>query len=372
MKLTTRRTYQPTTVLLPHRALRNIYVRELAHGYASLGVQPIHGPENLFESDFVPDLLHLHWPEEVYRAPQEGSLDCRISRFLDRLDRLRDHGTRIIWTVHNLKPHETASAGAEHDVYQAVIDRAHVIHHHCALSERLLSDHYRMPEGQTSIVVPHGHYLSYPNDMTREQARASLGLDESKFVFLHFGQIRDYKGLDLVENAFRKLRLRRKHLVVAGRVGLSKAFSTRARFRVRRAMARQTTYLLDSVRNDEVQRFFLACDAVVLGHIGGLNSGVAVLAMTFGKPVVGPGLGCIGWLLSQGSNVSYDYGNRALEHAMEAATRIDLEAASEHNKRTSAGWTWEAIAAQAASAATRGAAPRAVTPFNLAFGHRER
>ncbi len=340
--------HRPTTVLLPHRGLRNIYVRELGRGYLSLGVQPIYGPENLFESDFIPDLLHLHWPEEVYRSPQEGTLSGRIGRFLDRLDRLRGHDTRIIWTAHNLKPHDIVDASAAHAAYQGVIDRAHVIHHHCPISASLLGSHYRIPEGQVSIVVPHGHYLSYPNDMTRSQARDSLGIDASKFVFLHFGQIRDYKGLDIVEHAFRKVRLRQKHLVVAGRVGLSLSPSARVGFRVRRTLARQTTYVLDAVRDDDVQRYFQACDVVVLGHTGGLNSGVAVLAMTFGKPVIGPRLGCIEWVLAQGSNVAYDSADAGgIERAMEAVIRLDLEAVSSVNKATAAGWTWEAIASRA-------------------------
>jgi beta-1,4-mannosyltransferase len=339
------------TVLLPHRGLRNIYIRELGRAYASLGVQPIHGPENLFESDIIPDLLHLHWPEEVYRSPQEGTLDKRIRLFLDRLDRLRDYGTRIIWTVHNLKPHETATADAEHEAYQGVVDRAHVVHHHCPVSASLLSSHYQIPEGQVSIVVPHGHYLSYPNDMTRLQARDSLRIDGSKFVFLHFGQIRDYKGLDIVEDAFQRVRLRQKHLLVAGRISLSLSPLARVKFRARRTLARHTTYVLDAVRNDEVQRYFKACDAVVLGHTGGLNSGVAVLAMTFGKPVVGPRLSCIGWVLAQGSNIIYDSDDaHALEHAMDSVTHLDLDAASTANMGVAAGWTWEAIASRVIAA----------------------
>jgi glycosyltransferase involved in cell wall biosynthesis len=261
---------------------------------------------------------------------------------------LRGCGTRIIWTVHNLKPHETASPDVEHRAYQSVIDRADVIHHHCPNSESLLRSRYRTPGGQVHFVAPHGHYLGYPHDMTRSQARASLGIDASSFVFLHFGQVRDYKGLNAVERAFRKVRLRRKHLIVAGRVSLPLALRTRVSLRVRRTLARHTSYVLDSIRNDQVQRYFQACDAVVLGHTNGLNSGVAVLAMTFGKPVIGPRRGCIQWVLAQGSNIAYDSEDaRGIERAMDAATHLDLATASVLNKSAAAGWTWEAIASRA-------------------------
>src|SRR4029453_13190049 len=119
------------TVLIPHRPLGNIYVRELGTAYASTGVQPIYGPENLLDSELVPTYLHLHWPESIYHAQHElGLLKRRIARYLHRLDRLYRLGTRIIWTVHNLKPHEVEDEAAELDAYQDTIDRAHVIHHH--------------------------------------------------------------------------------------------------------------------------------------------------------------------------------------------------------------------------------------------------
>jgi glycosyltransferase involved in cell wall biosynthesis len=346
-------------VLLPHRGLRNIYVRELGRAYQSLGVQPLYGPENLFDSDLAPDLLHLHWPEEVYRSPQEGSLDERIDRFHGRLDRLRGAGTRIIWSVHNLNPHETPSPTTAHRAYQGVVDRAHVIHHHCPASEALLRAHYRVPEGQAHFVAPHGHYLAYRHDMTRSQARAELGMDDSRFVFLHFGQIRDYKGLNIVENAFREVRGSRKHLIVAGSVSLSLSPAARIRFRTRRTLARRTTYVFTSIRNDDVQRYFLACDAVVLGHTGGLNSGVAVLAMTFGKPVIGPRLGCIEWVLAQGSNLIYESARASeIARAMEAAAQLDPDAVGARNRSVAAGWSWETIASQVVALTARGPADR--------------
>lgn len=331
--------------------MRNIYVRELGRAYASLGIEPLFGAANLFESNFVPEWLHLQWPEEVYRAQQEGSVDARVDRFLDRLDRLLTCGTRLIWTVHNLKPHEVLSADAEHRAYQGVIDRAHVVHHHGTDSEELLRSMYRVPDGQAHIVVPHGHYLGYPNSMTREQARKLLGIDPSRFVFLHFGQIRGYKGLDLVEGAFRKIDVHGKHLLVAGAVSVSLSRMARARFYARRSLGRDRTYVLEAIRNDDVQRYLQACDVVVLGHTAGLNSGVAVLGMTFGKPVIGPRLGCIEWTLEQGSNLLYEAGDvRALARAMEAATRLDPAEVAAHNRSVAAGWTWKAIASAALAA----------------------
>jgi len=355
------RSHNPTTVLLPHQAMRNIYVRELGRAYASLGVEPIYGSANLFESGLVPDLVHLNWPEEVYRSPQEGSVGVRVERFLSRLDRLIGMGTRLIWTVHNLAPHEVASAGVEQRAYQGVVDRAHVVHHHGEDSEHLLRSRYRIPAGQAHIIVPHGHYFGYPNTMTRSQARALLGLDESNFVYLHFGQIRGYKGLDVVEKAFGRLGVRHKHLLVAGALGVSQSRMDRLWFFTRRKLGRDATYVLKVIRNDDVQRYLQACDAVVLGHTTGLNSGVAVLGMTFGKPVVGPRLGCIEWTLEQGTNVLYDPGDvRSLKHAMEEVTRLDPATAGAHNREVAAGWTWEAIAQRAIEACRQATRVRAI------------
>jgi hypothetical protein len=134
--------------------------------------------------------------------------------------------------------------------------------------------------------------------MARDEARQWLGIPADAHVYLQFGMIRGYKGLGTLLDAWQ-----------------------------------------------EVQVYLAAADCMVLTHARGLNSGVAVLGMTFGNLVVGPRLGCMEWVLGQGCNRLYAPSDmEALVAAMEEAPRQDAVATASTNKSVAAGWRWEAMA----------------------------
>ncbi|KQW42205.1 MULTISPECIES: glycosyltransferase [unclassified Roseateles] len=343
-------------VLLPHPPNGNIYIRELGRAYAALGWTPIYGAENLLEGNLRPDLLHLHWPEEFYRWRGEGSLTARAEHFLMRLHALRETGVRMIWTVHNLAPHDVADASVDAQVYRAVIDSVDAIHHHCNCSIQALADRYAIPAALPRFVRPHGHYFSYPNDVGREAARCELGIPLDARVFLQFGQIRGYKGLGLLLKAFDGLELPRKFLLVAGLYNPPTgpgAWRERARLAWRKRTDKRLLVHGRAIDSDRIQVYMNAADCVVLSHTAGLNSGVAVLGMSFGRSVIGPRLGCIGETLGEENNFTYPAGDvAALKDAMLAAAQSpNLPARGESNRRICESWQWTAIAAAALDAA---------------------
>jgi len=340
-------------VLLPHPPNGNIYIRELGRAYAQLGWTPIYGPENLLEGNLRPDLLHLHWPEEFYRWRGEGSTAARAEHFLARLSELRTAGVPLVWTVHNLAPHDVADASIDAKAYQAVIDSADAIHHHCDCSIKALAERYPVSATTRQFVQPHGHYLSYPNTISREEARRELGIAADARVFLQFGQIRGYKGLNLLLSAFDRLKLDRKFLLVAGLYNPPTGHGAWLdRLRLAWRKRRSQDFLLHgrSIDSDRIQVYMNAADCLVLSHTAGLNSGVAVLGMTFGKPLIGPELGCLNWVLQQGANQTYAAGDLiALVSAMRELfdDPAAMAASGEKNRHTAVGWRWEHIASEA-------------------------
>ncbi len=332
-------------VLIPHRIVGNIYVRELGRAYQGLGAQVVYGPENLFESDLSPDIVHLQWPEDQYRGYSDGPVDRRVDVFLDRLDRSRQGGARLAWTLHNLNPHEYRKSDPDERAYRGVIERADLIVHHCDCSQKLLAERYELPGSTAEIVHPHGHYLSYANTATRESSRDRLGIPRDAVVYLHFGAIRGYKGLDSVLTAFDQADVPGKFLIIAGQYKRDSGWQGRLdnlKLTGIERLSRNKLAVLNSVPKKDVQYFLNASDALVLGHKRGLNSGVAVLGMTFGRLVIGPDIGCIGPVLASGRNLVYPAGNvNALTRAMEAVPGLDLEPIADTNRRVAASWRWE-------------------------------
>ncbi len=333
-------------VLIPHRTDGNPYVRELGKAYHSLGRQVIFGAENLLELTVRPQLIHLHWPEALYRWMNHDTPERQSRQFLDALDEARRRGAKLVWTVHNVAPHEHSASDMDAATYQGVIDRADLIVHHCPASVTLLESAYRVPRTTRSVVTPHGHYLSYPSGAARDIVRRELNVPADAFVYLSFGLIRAYKGFDDLLAAFRRVRVPNKCLMVAGEYD-SAAGALRHRLRLAwtKRLSRRVRFVLKTVPSAQVQSFVNAADCVVLSHRQGLNSGVAVLGMTFGKPVVGPNLGCIEWVLRAGRNLVFEAGNRdSLVQCMEDAATLDLPSVEAANRAVASSWSWNEMA----------------------------
>jgi len=336
------------SVLLPHRLLGNIYVRELGRAYEQTGFEVLYGPENFTNTNFVPDIVHLNWPEDLYRQVIFGSLRTDVESFADRLQFFKENGSKVIWTVHNDKPHDTLPSDDDLRAYQLVIDCADAIHHHCERSRERLADLYSVDRDTRQFVAAHGHYFAYKNEISSTDARNRLGIHPEAHVFLHFGALRSYKGIDIVLKAFRKARSGSDQLLIAGRASSQMSKRQKLKFHFYKHISPSTIVHMRSIDSDDIQIYLNAANTVVLGHSHGLNSGVAVLGVSFGRAVLGPDLGCISSALVGGANLLYKRGDvDDLAAKMRQAKELDFDEVTLLNKRLAANWQWTHITEQA-------------------------
>jgi glycosyltransferase involved in cell wall biosynthesis len=137
-----------------------------------------------------------------------------------------------------------------------------------------------------AVVVPHGHYIgSYPNEVSRAEARASLGLTDSDRVVAFVGRIRADKGVERLIGEFRRVDDRSARLVVAGR---PESAELRLALRTAAAGDERVALHLRDVADEELQVFLNAADVVALPYERILESGSALLALSFGRPVLVP------------------------------------------------------------------------------------
>ena len=144
---------------------------------------------------------------------------------------------------------------------------------------------YRLEKNKV-LVVPHGVYDSYFREYSRNTARKELGVTEN-FVLLYFGLIRKYKGIPSLVQAFNNLPpavAGDSRLIIAGEDwGDEKDLG-----RIIRASpySRQITFQAGFVPDSAVPKYFSAADVVMLPYLRTSGSGVASLAMAYGKPVI--------------------------------------------------------------------------------------
>lgn len=230
------------------------------------------------------DWVHLHWPSFQY-ALKGSYLACLrgFARWLALLALIRLRGARIAWTAHNLLPHDRhAISWMDPLARRIVIALASKIMVHGPGAAKELNA--RFPSAASKIAyMPFGNWMNYyPVTTTREAARARLDIPSDAYAYLFIGLCKPYKNLHGLVNTFRALPPG-SVLVVAGK------FPDPAYLRQIEALAcgdPRIRIIPGFVPDNMIQHYLVACDAVVAPYNEILTSGTAMLALSFGRPII--------------------------------------------------------------------------------------
>lgn len=266
------------------------------------------------------DIVHVHWPEAALNKPRWSRAAARTGQMVTALAAARARGARVVWTAHNLSSHGRLHPRSE-AAFWKVFDRQ--VDGWIALTEgsvaAIEAAHPRL-RSLPRTVTPHGHYRgSYPDTVTRDQARDRLGLSAQHRVIACIGRIKAYKGAEELLAAMRQSPDKELRLLVAGRcddTALADRLSSAA------AQDSRVTLHLEAIADGELQFWLRAADLAVLPYVDVLNSGSAMLALSFDLPVLAPGLGAIaeledavpGWVQTYRGPLTTDRVDHALRN----------------------------------------------------------
>lgn len=203
-------------------------------------------------------------------------------------------GSSYSIVVHNVLPHEQHTDTMRR-VHRLIwrIPRWLLVHTETTRTE-LLREFGIAPE--RVLLVPHGLNDAVPRSpLTRAQAKAALGVGADERTVLLFGRTGHYKGGDLVLDALPRLPPLR--LLVAGKSGRdphSLDFCRRVAELVAQGRAWQHDAYLSEV---EIAAAFAAADVAVLPYRHIDQSGVLLLALSLGVPVLATPVGGLGDLV---------------------------------------------------------------------------
>ena len=210
---------------------------------------------------------------------------------------------------------------------------ADVLVHHGKKSINMVVREFPQCADAQHIICSHGPYPRVVVD--GQKARAVYSVPQSKYVFLSFGLRRQYKGFDFTKQVFKRWSDRSCYLFTIGpkflehlnrgiirqlAAGLGNRVESRLS-QVTSRISRRERNIVRPVPNEEIPEVMAATDVLFLGHRAGLNSGLAVLGASYGKPVVLPDLGNFKEHLSDWPwHESYQAGN--VDSAVEALERM--------------------------------------------------
>ena len=213
------------------------------------------------------DVLHVHWPEVIFRRQGHSRTIAGMVLLALLLVRIRLTRRALVRTIHNTAPHERGLPGERWLL--ALLDRW--------TTERIaLSDAVRLPDDVPTVVIPHGHYRDwYAEYPTSKEVRGRL---------LTIGLLRPYKGVECVLEVVRSSDAPLE-LHVVGRPATTKMAENLRRLAGDDPRIHLT---LRHVDDSELVREICEAELVVLPYRTMQNSGVVLLALSLGRPVLVP------------------------------------------------------------------------------------
>jgi len=249
--------------------------------------------------------VHLHWLYGVYDPQKSGLTHFKALLFITKLLFSKLLGYKLLWTVHNLISHEPSNMKLEVLVRKITAGLVNQVIVHCNFAKSEILKLWGIKNGKI-VVIPHGSYVGYyVNNVTSEEARNKLGIDYGSFVFLFFGAVRGYKGINQLVVNFREInkQIPEIKLVIAGH-----PFDENIKQELEKIALDVNIFLhLQHIPDEEVQFYFNAADVVVFPYQNVLTSGGAMLALSFGKPVIVPAKGCLPELIDE--EIGFTYNN---------------------------------------------------------------
>ncbi len=231
---------------------------------------------------------HFHWLSWLLSgATSSREARIRLDQFRLDIDAFIEKRGRIAWTMHNVLPHDARFITEEIELRQFVAERASLIHAMSRESVSKMGEVVKLDPDKV-VVSAHPNYAGcYPDSVGRVEARRALGIEPDELVFVMFGALKPYKGLDLLLDGFSRVARKRGRvrLLVAGAPdGTPEA----ERF-VQRCLVHPDVLIADRrIATEHVQYFMRSADVGVASYVKTLNSGAVNLYGTFRLPVVVP------------------------------------------------------------------------------------
>jgi len=203
------------------------------------------------------------------------------------LRRVKKNGhTKIVCIADNIIPHEKRPGDKVFTTYFIKPVDAFI-----TMSEKVLRD-LQTISNKPVLQVVHPLYDNFGEALPKEQARIKLGIPPGENIILFFGFIRNYKGLDILLEAMKILRLKKTHnplikfpkLLIAGEF-----YENRKKYEeLIESLAISDDLILktDFIPNSDVRYYLSAADFVIQPYRNATQSGVTPLAYYFEKPML--------------------------------------------------------------------------------------
>lgn len=203
--------------------------------------------------------------------------------FLGLFAKRLPESTKKIAVIHNLIPHESRFFDKWLIRYFLKRYDAFVV-----MSDAVRNDLLEFKPDAKFIQMNHPWYDHFGDKMDVSMAREQIGIDSTKKTLLFFGLIRDYKGLDLLLDAFNKLDDSYQLLIVGEVYSKLEMYQDK----INESQNKQRIHFLNKyIQDSEVNLYFSAADLCVLPYRTATQSGITATSFHFDVPILATNVG---------------------------------------------------------------------------------
>lgn len=233
--------------------------------------------------DLKPELvIFKHWLP--FFAPCYGWMAKKIKK---------SSNSKLIAVCHNIIPHERRIGDKTLSKYFLK-----KIDYFIPLSDQVKRDLFLFIKNPQYKLLPLPVFSLFGDGVNKDEAKKFLKLND-KNILLFFGFIRDYKGLDVLIEAFSIVRKTLDvKLIVAGEFYEPEEKYLKL---IKQHQLEESIILKkDFISTADVKYYFSASDAVVLPYKSATQSGIVQVAVNFCMPVIATNVGGIGEVIEDG------------------------------------------------------------------------
>lgn len=257
-------------------------------------------------------------------------------------------GCRIVATVHDVESFSHSDASSWCRLVLSTVSR--LVVHNMSSMKALLEVAPKRFDAEAVSVIHHGNYRDYVVRYPSKSSRKALGLSETGSVVLLFGQIKKVKGLDVLLKAIPGVlsKMNGVTFLIAGKVWKDD-FSDYQLLIDELGLKNSVKAHIRYIPDDEVDLYYSSSDVVVLPYRKIYQSGVLLMAMSYGLPAIASNLPGMAEVIAHGENgLLFENGN-----SDDLAKKI-VEALSDEKRRLAMGasalslmqreYSWNSIA----------------------------
>jgi glycosyltransferase involved in cell wall biosynthesis len=213
-----------------------------------------------------PDLLIMRYWISFF-APSQGVVARMVSK-----------KCTVISILDNVIPHEPK-------FFDSIFTKFYLKSNHgfIVMSESVSKELIQLHPKSKYLLSPHPVYNHFGDKVSKEDALNNLKIEGDKKVILFFGLIREYKGLDILIEAFNNLDSSYRLIIAGESYGSFEKYSNLIEKNINRErISVFNNYIPDS----QVPYLFCASDVVILPYRSATQSGITAIAQHFEKPVI--------------------------------------------------------------------------------------